>query len=261
MIDFEKYSKKFINLYTDEIPEILLKFLEKDNKNLALGKNFVSSLSLGNKLNLSVLDLGCGDGALLVALYNRGYLKKMRRIVGVDLSAERLERLKSKAILKLELICSDACDVRQLEDSTFDYIFSESLIEHVPDDKALLAEIRRLLKKDGILYISSIVKKKYGWYIYRCNNKWVRDPTHIREYSSEQEFISLIEDSGLKIIESKMKLCKFHPVEFLVRRIYFPIFKAKNINSFFLNHRILNKLRFIKIPVIGYYNIEVVAKK
>jgi len=244
MIDFKEYSEKFINLYTDEIPEVLLGLLEKDNR-----------------LDLSVLDLGCGDGALLMSLYNKGYLKNMRRIVGVDLSTKRIERLKSKAIFKVELVCSDACNVKQLEDSTFDYVFSESLIEHVPDDKALLVEIQRLLKKDGVLHISSIVKRKYGWYVYRCNNKWVRDPTHIREYSSEQEFVSLIRNSGLKIIEFKTKSCKFHPVEFLIRRIYFLIFKPKNINSFFLRHRILDKLRIIKIPIIGYYNIEVVVKK
>jgi len=243
MTDFKKYSENFLNLYTDETPEILLKFFDK------------------NKLNLSVLDLGCGDGALLMFLYHKGYLKNAKRIVGVDLSLERLKRIRSQKILSIQLICSDACSVKQLDDNSFDYIFNTQVIEHVPDDKVLLVEIRRLLKKNGILYISSVVKRRYGWYVHRNNGRWVLDPTHVREYSSEKEFVSRVRSAGFKILESKITQYKFIPIEFFVRRIYFPIFKPQNINSFFLRHKILNKLRLIKIPVIGYYTIEVVAEK
>jgi len=243
MIKFNEYSKKFINLYTNEIPEMLLRLLAH------------------NKVNFSILDLGCGDGDLLLSLYNRGYLQQAKRIVGVDLSLERIKRLKSKKITNLELICSDACNVRDLADSSFDYIFNTQVIEHVPDDKALLVEIHRLLKRRGILYISSVVKKRYGWYIHRCNNKWSLDPTHLREYSSEQEFTFLIENAGFEIDKVKMTLYKFIPLDFLIRRIYFPLFKPKDVNSFFLRHKILRRLRIIKIPIPGYYIIEVVAIK
>ncbi len=243
MMDFKEYSENCISLYDNEIPEILSQFCRKTVANSA------------------VLDLGCGDGDLLVALQNNDCLKRMTRIVGVDLSTQRIERLKKRGIPNLELICSDACEVRQLEDNGFDYLFNMQVIEHVPSDKKLLAEIYRLLKKDGILYISSVVKKKYGWYVHRCNNKWVLDPTHLREYSSKEEFISLIRHSGFEIAQTKMTLYKFSPMDFFIKRIYSPIFRPDAINSFFLRHKILNKLRMLKVPIMGYYIIEVVAKK
>lgn len=241
MLDFKTYSQENLNLYSEEIPELLAKFIKSSGA--------------------SILDLGCGDGPLLVSLYNNNYLSNAKKIVGVDLSPERLERLKAKNIPRLETVLSDACEVKQLEDTSFDCVFNTQVIEHVPDDKKLLKEIRRLLKKDGVLYISSVVKKKYGWYVHRCNGKWVLDPTHLREYPSQEEFVSLIESAGFKPIELQMVLYHFTPVEFLIRRIYFPIFKTKDINSFFLKHKLLNKLKMIKIPVLGYYTIELIAKK
>lgn len=242
-MDFEKYSKNNLNLYTNDIPDILSDVLRE------------------NKENICVLDLGCGDGSLLLTLYNNGYFEKTKKVVGVDLSAERLERLKLKKIPGLELLLSDASSVKELNNNDFDLIFNTQVIEHVEDDKKLLSEIYRMLKKGGILYISSVVKSKYGWYVHRCNGKWVLDPTHVREYSSEKEFNSLVESQGFKIVKTKMTLYYFTPIEFLIRRIYYRITRSKNMNSFFLRHKALNILRRIKIPVFGYHIIELIAKK
>ena len=240
MTDFERYSSNFIQLYTDEVPQGL------------------SGIFHGAMPGFSVLDLGCGDGALLIGLHNKGYLKNAGRIVGVDLSSQRINRLKHN--FAFELICADACNVVQLEDKTFDYIFSSQVIEHVLDDKAFLREIHRLIKDSGILFISSIVKRKYGWYVHRCNKKWALDPTHLREYSSEQEFITLIESARFKVVNLRMTSYKFTPMDFIIRRLYFPIFRHETTNSFFLRHKLLSKFRLLRIPVFGYYIIDLVAK-
>ena len=137
-MDFKKYSESYINFYTDKPPsDIFEGFFNK------------------NKSGFSIVDLGCGDGSLIFSLY-RNNLKDAEKIIGVDLSPERIERLKLQKIPNLEAICSDACNVKQLENNSIDYVLNSGVIEHVEDDRKLLAEIHRMLKKEGLVYIMTI---------------------------------------------------------------------------------------------------------
>ena len=47
-------------------------------------------------------------------------------------------------------------------------------IEHVPSDHALLREIRRLLKEDGWVYISSVIRKHYVFWLYSVRTRFKR---------------------------------------------------------------------------------------
>ena len=85
-----------------------------------------------------------------------------------------------------------------------------------------------LLKKEGFLYVSSVIKKSWAIYKYRNKGKFVLDPTHEREYRSKEEFLNLF--------KNKFKLLKL--------KIY-PV-KRKKIITF-------------TIP--GYYIIETLWKK
>ena len=74
---------------------------------------------------------------------------------------------------------------KKSENEIFDVVISSQVIEHVSDDNELLKEIGRLLKSDGIAYISTVIKKWYGFYIYRNGGKFRLDPTHVKEYPSK----------------------------------------------------------------------------
>jgi SAM-dependent methyltransferase len=54
-------------------------------------------------------------------------------------------------------------DIQELpfEDQTYDFIFASHVLEHVPNDKKAIAEIRRILKFDGIaiLPVPLVVEK------------------------------------------------------------------------------------------------------
>ena len=169
MKDFDKYSKEHIHFYGGSMRKLLVDLVDK----------------LTPK---SLADFGCGDGAILFGLQRKGLLNRANSVIAIDLSETRLERVK-KNIANVETICSDVCDVKQLKDNQLDLVICSQVIEHVDDDKKLLDEIYRVLKSGGYLYISSVVKRWYGWYFYRCNGKWALDPTHLREYSSSQNFV------------------------------------------------------------------------
>lgn len=133
--DFRSYSAFHVHFYDYEVPRLLeWGLLEKSRKG-----------------RFSILDLGCGDGRLLFSLQFQGLLKNVDRVVGVDISETRVRRLVENVSGVMGLV-SDACKVEGLDDGSFDVVICSQLIEHVPNEHALLREIRRLLKDDGYIY-------------------------------------------------------------------------------------------------------------
>lgn len=90
------------------------------------------------------LDLGCGDGALMrVLLAHAG----PRELVGVDLDpAETKAAAASGAYARIHT--GSAAAVPE-PDGSFDFVFSNSVLEHIPDIDAVLHEAARLLRPGG----------------------------------------------------------------------------------------------------------------
>jgi len=242
--NFREYSKKHIHFYDLEISDLVEKAVKSKNSR-----------------NFSLVDLGCGDGSLLFSLQRKGLLLNAEKIVGIDLSPERIKNLGKNAKGVVGIV-SDACNVEELENNVFDAVISSQVIEHVSDDNELLKEIRRLLKSDGIAYISSVIKKWYGFYIYRNKGKFRLDPTHVREYSSKEDFLKLLERNGLKISECKVKIAKY-PMSDLILRMLIKIglTNSSTARNVYIESRWMKSYRKLIIPIIGYYTIEVLCKK
>lgn len=213
-MDFNEYSQTFLHFHTDEIPDLLIKYL--------------------NGKDVTLVDLGAGDGALLVALKLSGHLVNSNKVVAVDLSTERCDRLRQYT--DFQVICSDVTHIPEIMEHSIDFVICTQVIEHV-DQIKLLEEISRILKPDGTVYIASLVRKWYGWWYYKtAAGKWAMDPTHLREYASKEEYEGVIKSAGFHVAETKLSPLKLSVFEFLLRRLIVPIFKPKGINSFFLKH-------------------------
>jgi len=171
-----EYSEKFIQKI--ENPEV---------------SNRIRSILSRNKVE-SFVDLGCGDGMLIHAL-KKEYPKI--KVVGVDISQRRVSGL-AKKFPKDNFYVKDVCDTKLKQ--KFDFVHSSQVIEHVSSDKKMVEEMSRLLKKDGVLFCSSVMKKPWAIYQYRNNGKFVLDPTHEKEYQNLREFVSLFKDD-FKLIE------------------------------------------------------------
>ena len=243
---WEEYAEEhpyFID--EDVVSDLLEKLLKYLNE---LGKPF------------SIIDLGCGDDAILHALHSKGLLKNASRIVGVDISEERIRRLRRFCPFA-EGIVEDVCDLRRIPDSSFDVAISTQVIEHVPDDSKMLREVHRILKPNGYFYVSTVVKKWYGvWVYYEKGKGFKLDPTHVREYRSEQEFLDLLRRSGFDVVEFKSKGVKY-PIMDPFLRLLMKLGLLKVSPDFYFKHRVLRKLKRIRVLAIGYKIIEVVVGK
>lgn len=104
-----------------------------------------------------VLDLGCGDGIISLGLATR---TRAKSVIGLDLepvdTAFLAEQARRNGVdIKLPHLTFGVSDESGLplpEDSV-DVVITWSVFEHVSDVPKLLSEIRRVLVKDGLLFI------------------------------------------------------------------------------------------------------------
>jgi O-antigen biosynthesis protein len=97
-----------------------------------------------------VLDAGCGVG------YGTAHLASVAlRVVGVDVSADAIEHARARyAAPNTEFVQGDALEL-PFEDESFDVVCSFETIEHVRDAEALVAELRRVLRRGGTCVLST----------------------------------------------------------------------------------------------------------
>jgi 2-polyprenyl-3-methyl-5-hydroxy-6-metoxy-1,4-benzoquinol methylase len=230
-MDIEEYSR-FTHFYTNEIPDLLQRSLDINRW-------------------ASFLDVGCGDGALIYALDRRGYFK-FKTVYAIDLSQKRIEAAE-KVNSTFKFFCDDACNMRNIRDATIDFLVANQVIEHVRDDEMMIKEIGRVLVKHGTVYLSTVFRKPYGWYFYRCNGKWVLDPTHLREYEEDAQLLGKFLEYDFRILENVKSIVKFPLLDFVLREIH-------SKRTVFEN-RLLRLLRKVVIPIPGYYKWEILLRK
>lgn len=112
-------------------------------------ENLNKRLSLIPRIRLNlVLDVGCGDGAISSLIRNITEAK----IYGVDISEKHCMRARERGIMVKQ------ADLEQgipYEDNLFDLVFAGEVIEHLKDPDFFLQEIYRVLKKNGIVVITT----------------------------------------------------------------------------------------------------------
>lgn len=201
----------------------------------------------------SILDCGCGDGNTLFALKKKGHLNG-KNVSAVDLSKKKIDLVKK--IDRKIVACVD--NVEKLEtvgDGSIDFLIANQVIEHV-DDRRMLESIKRVLKKKGIVYLSTVFKKWYGFYFYR-NKKGNRvlDPSHIKEYKGEKRLRKIIKNNKLEVVENRKRQIQYPLIDFFTRKR-----KIKD-RGLYIKNRSLRYLRDIKIPIPGYYYWDLILKK
>lgn len=229
-MNIEEYAKAVPQYYTDEIPMILV-FLLQNNKFQKL------------------LDCGCGDGSLLYGLKKRKLLRRAG-VMGIDLSSNRIslvKRIDSKFVAKVD----SAETLKTIKDNSIDLLMTTQVIEHV-DDRKMASAISRVVRKGGIIYLSTVFKKWYGWYFYRHKGRWVLDPTHLREYTQDSQLLRLFREKFYLIINKKT-IQWFPLMDFILKRIG-PLIRARD--SVFWK-----TIRSIRVPIPGYYLWEIVLVK
>jgi SAM-dependent methyltransferase len=92
-----------------------------------------------------VLDAGCGSGRTLEELEHYG------EVHGIELDPEAAEVARSRGVGEVEI---GRLEELPWEDTRFDLITCLDVIEHTPDDRVTLTELRRVCKPGGWLLVT-----------------------------------------------------------------------------------------------------------
>jgi SAM-dependent methyltransferase len=135
------------------------------------------------------LDVGCGEGHMLGDLQRRGLLGRM---TAVDLDGDRI----AFARARYPFCDYQTGDVRQLDfaDGTFDYILAAEVLEHLPDPRRALQELRRVVKPGAYLIVSVPHEPFFHWGNLARGKYWDRGgrtPDHLN-FWHRREFESLL---------------------------------------------------------------------
>ncbi len=168
-----KKKKAGERLETHQFGEVMLEHLHRYAIALELCRNKV------------VLDIASGEG------YGSNMLANVAlKVIGVDISDEAVNAANTKYAKKhnnLEFIRGSA-DSIPTTPGLFDVVVSFETIEHHDKHREMISEIKRVLKPDGLLVISSPDKLFYS------DKKGTTNPFHVKELYKD-EFKSLLTDS------------------------------------------------------------------
>jgi 2-polyprenyl-3-methyl-5-hydroxy-6-metoxy-1,4-benzoquinol methylase len=137
--------------FARDAPQIMLP--GRDELDLLKQKSFSgSALDISNKIQVlqtlhpggRVLDFGCSWGYGTYQLRQRGF-----DAVGFEVSRPRAEF--GRAMLGLNIIDSFN-ELAKLPEGSFDIIFSNHVVEHLPDIGTTFAMLTRLLKENGFVF-------------------------------------------------------------------------------------------------------------
>ena len=122
-----------------------------------------------------VLDIACGEG------YGTEIIaRSANRVYGVDISSEAISHAEAKYLTDNIQFMIGSCDAIPLPDQSVDLVVSFETIEHHDKHQEMMLEIKRVLRPDGVVIISSPDKQTYS---IEPN---YQNPYHIKELYADE---------------------------------------------------------------------------
>lgn len=128
-----------------------LDYLKNSSDRIVVRANIIKKF-LGDLENVSILDIGCGDGSLSLQ-----FLSDTNHLTLVDISDNMLEVVKERVPEKFTgnvRLVNDSFEAIKDEEK-FDVILCVGVIAHVPVVEDLFSKIASVLKPNGLLIIET----------------------------------------------------------------------------------------------------------
>jgi SAM-dependent methyltransferase len=144
-----------------------------------------------------VLDIGCGTGRLLGALLRRG----ARSVVGIDSSAEMIDRAATKPWVRNRVLLAD-CLALPFRPQVADFIVCSFTVGHVLNTQALACELGRVARPQADVFVTDMhpEAQSKGWRCaFRCEDRTVEISSFAR---TREDLRESFEPEGFKLVQS-----------------------------------------------------------
>lgn len=237
--DFDRYSEQSVHFYSRHVPPLLKSALK------------------GLNARAAIVDIGCGDGHLVWSLRDNDLIPIDSQVLGIDLSPIRLRRFRDLTGYPGALVQGQGAGA--VSTSTVDLALSTMVIEHVPDDAGHAVELGRIIRPGGVLYLSTVIRKRGAWYFRKApDGRRVLDPTHLREYATPEEVLRMVDAAGFDV-ESVQLSRLFFPIAHPLVRWWHSRWPIVDVQRFFLGSR--RWMEALALPIPRYRAIEVLARR
>ncbi len=153
----------------------------------------------------SIIDVGCGGGILAEALALKG-----ARVTGIDmadlsLKVARLHLHESKLDIDYQLSTVEAfADQHEVQ---FDIVTCLEMLEHVPDPASIITAATRLLKPDGIMFLSTINRNPKSFALAILGAEYIlgvlpRGTHEYRKFIKPSEIAAQLRKLGMRIADT-----------------------------------------------------------
>lgn len=210
------YNEEYDLLETHPVPENLSGYYESesyishtDSKRTFFEKayHFVKSIALTRKRQLierlhkgpgTLLDMGAGTGDFLYVCQKKGW-----KVTGIEPNENARKRSEEKGIPLHK-------DTTALKNETFDIITLWHVLEHLPDLKTQIKELKKLLSANGTLVIAVPNFKSYDAKHYKEFWAAYDVPRHIWHFS-KKSLHRIFEEENMKVVQTlPMKFDAFY---------------------------------------------------
>ena len=162
--------------------------------------NFIQKLIIDKTLknqDLKILNVGCGPGR------SSEYLSSFGNVVSIEYDKECCDFAAEKTGLE---IINGSITALPFEDDSFDLVCAFDVIEHVENDQLAVSEMKRVTKKNGLVYIT-VPAFMSLWSHHDVINH------HFRRYQLYQiENLFSLKNDGTKIFTSYFNFLLFIPI-------------------------------------------------
>jgi 2-polyprenyl-3-methyl-5-hydroxy-6-metoxy-1,4-benzoquinol methylase len=150
----------------------------------------VEEMCLGDCPPGRLLDVGCGDGAFLHRMQQRGW-----EVAGVDFDAAAVAAARQR--YGLELFAGDLHDAH-FPAENFDAVTLNHVIEHLYNPLETLQEIRRVLRPRGLLVLVTPNPDSFGHQQYGADWFGLDPPRHLHLFRPAN-LQALLERTGFRV--------------------------------------------------------------
>ena len=147
-----------------------------------------------------VLDIGCGGGSYLYRLKSWGW-----NAYGVEPSAAGVAQARSLGLHVYQGQLEEAA----FPDSFFDVVRLNHVLEHLTDPHGALWEIKRIVRPDGLVYVTVPNTRSLNFWLFRENWYGLDIPRHVVSYSPEA-LKFLCHGAGFEIVMMRFRSGPFN---------------------------------------------------